>query len=225
MKKYFLTGLIILLPFLLTVMIILYLFDIFTGPFVGLVEGLIISYEEKRGIILSNRDVFVQLISRVTVFIFLLFFIYGLGFFARKYFFNLLLSLTNKLFSKVPLVRSIYRVSRDLTKAVFTQDSKTFKETVVVPFPGHDTHALAFVTGPVPDAIRKVIPDAELTVFVPTSPHPISGFLLLSPKKFVHQVDVSTEDGFKFLLSAGIMTPPTSTSTEPPSTPESKNLF
>ncbi len=223
MKKYFLTGLIILLPFLLTVMIILYLFDIFTGPFVGLVEGLIISYEEKRGIILNNRDVFVQLISRITVFIFLLFFIYGLGFFARKYFFNLLLSLTNKLFSKVPLVRSIYRVSRDLTKAVFTQDSKTFKETVVIPFPGHDAHALAFVTGPVPDAIRKVIPNAELTVFVPTSPHPISGFLLLSPKKLVHQVDVSTEDGFKFLLSAGIMAPSTSTTTEPPATPESKS--
>ncbi len=58
MKKHFLTGLIILLPFLLTVMIILYLFDIFTGPFVGLVEGLIISYEEKRGIILAPAETF-----------------------------------------------------------------------------------------------------------------------------------------------------------------------
>ncbi len=114
--------------------------------------------------------------------------------------------MTNKLFSKVPLVRSIYRVSRDLTKAVFTQDSKTFKETVVVPFPGHDTHALAFVTGPVPDAIRKVIPDAELTVFVPTSPHPISGFL--------YSLKICTSSGCEhrrwiqiFIISLSIMTP------------------
>lgn len=221
MKKYFLTGLIILLPFLLTLMIVLYLVDLFTGPFVNIVETWIINFEEVRGVILKHHDFLVGLISRTFIFICLLIFITFLGFLARRFFFDSLLGWVNKLLSKIPIVKFIYRISRDITKAVFTQETKTFKETAVIPFPWEDTYSIALVTGTVPDQIRKVIPNAELTVFVPTSPHPISGFLLLTPKKYVHKVDVTTEDAFKFLLSAGIIHPSTHLGTPvPPASPK-----
>jgi len=130
-----------------------------------------------------------------------------LGFFGRKFFFKLFLRLMDKLFLRIPIIKTIYHLINEITKSVFSQDKKTFKQTVLLPFPNDNSHAIGFVTGPVPEAFKKASPTSDLSVFVPTSPQPISGFLLITPKQFAYPVDVSIEDAFKFLLSCGVMHP------------------
>jgi uncharacterized membrane protein len=207
MKKTLIAGFIALLPLMITCIIVIYLFDLFTSPFVDLIKNALLSYEKSAGLTLVKSATLIMLISRIIALVLLFFLILLLGWGARKFFFKFLLRLTDKIFLRIPIVKSIYRLSNQVTKATFSMDKKTFERTVLVAFPHEEAHTLAFVTGSVPDKIKKVLNSADLTVFVPTSPHPISGYLLLLSKKRVLETDITTEEAFKFLLSCGVVHP------------------
>lgn len=207
MKKYLSTGLIILLPITLTLWIISYLLNLFTAPLFDIVEGAVLWYEKEQGLIPFHREALVVFLSRMIAFIAMFLLVLLLGFLGRRFFFNALLNHATKIVVKIPFIGTIYRLTKDITKAMFSSDAKTFKETVLVPFPSPDTHALAFVTGEVPENLKLIIKEAEVTVFVPTAPHPMSGYLLFSSRRALHNVNISSEETFKFLLSCGAAQP------------------
>ncbi len=207
MKKYFFTGFITLLPLALTLIIADWLFNLFTAPLAGFTEWLIINYEEQLGLSLKHHDTFVLFLSRILAFVFLVILIFILGFCGHKFLNKYLTGFADRLFSRIPLVNTIYRLSHDVTKAVFSDSQKAFKKTVLVPFPHHQSLAIGFVTGETPAIFRQDRELTELAVFVPTAPHPMSGFILLMPKSTALPVDVSVEDAFKFLISAGVLHP------------------
>jgi uncharacterized membrane protein len=68
---------------------------------------------------------------------------------------------------------------------------------------------VGFVTGDVPQDLKDIIPSIDVTVFIPTAPHPISGYVLFCDRKSLKSTDVSVEDTFKFLVSCGVLHPPT----------------
>jgi uncharacterized membrane protein len=205
MKKYLSTGIVILIPIVLTVWVVTYLFDLFTAPLYKIIEEIILWYEESQGLSLLSHDSLVVFLSRMTAFVLTFLLILFLGFCGRKFFKNL--DLGHKILNRIPFVGTLYRLTKDVAKAVFTTDQKAFKRTVLIPFPSATTHTIGFVTGDVPAALRALIPNAEVCVFVPTAPHPVSGYLLFSSKKAVVDISVSTEDTFKFLLSCGAVLP------------------
>jgi uncharacterized membrane protein len=207
MKKYFFTGFITLLPIALTIIIISWLFNLFTAPLAGITEAVILAYEKKLGLSLANHEALVLFLSRVFALILLLILILFLGFCGQKFLINVFFKIPERLFAHIPLVRTIFRLSNDITKAMFQENKKTFKETVLLPFPHHDALAIGFVTGETPLVFREDKPHTDLAIFVPTAPHPMSGFVLLTPKKIVLPVDVSVEDAFKFLISCGVIHP------------------
>lgn len=208
MKKYFFTGFITLLPIILTIVIVVWLFNLFTAPFSGITEMIILAYEKKLGLSLENHSELVMFLSRVFALFFLLILILLLGVCGQRFLLSFFLKIMDRIFSKIPFVRTIYRLSHDITKAVFSDTKKTFKETVLLPFPHSDALAIGFVTGESPSVFNQNnIPKTDLAVFVPTAPHPMSGFVLLTPKKLARPVDVSIEDAFKFLISCGVIHP------------------
>ncbi|MBS0615494.1 MAG: DUF502 domain-containing protein [Verrucomicrobia bacterium] len=207
MKKYLSTGFIILLPIALTVWIVKYLFDLFTAPLYNIVENLVIAYEESQGLSLLHHKTFVTFTSRIIAFILTFLLILGLGFLGRKFFFKRLVAWFNNVLLKIPVVSTIYRLTKDITKAMLATDQKMFKQTVIVPFPSESMHTLGFVTGQTPPEILNHIPEAKTTVFIPTAPHPISGYLLFCDKESLATVQISTEDTMKFLLSIGTAKP------------------
>jgi uncharacterized membrane protein len=207
MKKSFSTGLVILLPFGLTVWIVHYLFDLFTDPLFNILEKTLLWFEKTQGLSLLHHETLVTFLSRMTALVLTFFFIVALGYLARKFFFKDLLKLTHEIIVRIPVVGAIYRLTKDLTKAMFSTDQKTFKETVLIPFPSPETYSVGFITSDVPEVLKKVIPNTDVTVFVPTAPHPISGYVLFCAKSATHSVDISVEDTFKFLLSCGVIQP------------------
>jgi len=209
MKKSFSTGLIILLPFALSIWVLSYLFDLFTNPLYHLIEKLLILYEKNQGMILVQHDTFVSFMSRVAALLLTFFFIVVLGYLGRKFFFHSLMKATNKLIFKIPIVGTLYRLTKDITKAMLSSDQKTFKESILIPFPSKDTYSVGFVTGDVPQDLKDIIPSIDVTVFIPTAPHPISGYVLFCDRKSLKSTDVSVEDTFKFLVSCGVLHPPT----------------
>jgi len=207
MKKYFFTGFIALLPLALTLIIVNWLFNLFTAPLAGLMESIIIAYEDNLHLSPEKHAALVLFLSRVLALILLFILILVLGFCGQKFLIKALLKVPESLFSRIPIVRSIFKLSHDITKAVFSEDKKTFQETVLVPFPHHEALAMGFVTGTTPAIFKKGTPETDLVVFVPTAPHPMSGFLLFTPKVLATRVDVSVEDAFKFLISCGTLHP------------------
>lgn len=209
MKKSFSTGLIILLPFALSLWVLKYLFDLFTDPLYNLIENVLFWYEKNQGMDPAQHDTLVHLFSRLAALVLTFFFIVALGYLGRKFFFHSLMKAANKLIFKIPIVGTLYRLTKDIAKAMLSSDQKTFKETTLIPFPSQETYSVGFVTGDVPSSLKQFIPSIDVTVFVPTAPHPISGYVLFCPRPSLHTVPISVEDTFKFLVSCGVIHPPT----------------
>jgi uncharacterized membrane protein len=207
MKRTFLAGLAILLPIAITLFIVIFVIDLFTAPFVDIVEE-IISYYGKE-IAPPNRHLLI-FASRVIVFLLLIFFIFLLGFLGRKIFFSWFLHLTDRLFSKIPIIKTIYLTSREITTNFLKKEKTYFKGRVIVPFPHKTTRAFGLLSGDAPKDVtkREKVKDKELqSIFIPTAPQPISGFLLMYAKDEIKEIDITTEDLFKFLISCGTFEP------------------
>lgn len=202
MKKQLITGLIILLPVALTLMIIIFLFDLFTEPFVNLV-GPIIDL-----IPVALPEGFTLFLSRLLSLIFLCAFIFLLGVITQLFLVKTLMHWSNQVLFKIPFVKTVYKVSRDIFGAIFSSDGKkAFKRPVMVPFPCKPNFSLGFEAGEVAKEFQEKIKTPLTAVFAPTAPHPISGFLFLVPKADVHAVDMTNEEVVKFLVSCGMIVP------------------
>ncbi len=199
MKRHFLTGLILLLPFAISALLVIWLIDLLTDPFLDATKKMFSHFVHE-----DHPSAIEIFLGRLFVLIFLFFFTAGLGFLGRKYLFSKLFKNLQTLFLKMPIIRVVYKLCHDIAEATFTPDTKLFKETVLVPFPYKDSFAIGLVTGKIPPSLQKEFGgEVEAAVFVPTSPHPISGFLLLTPHKLTKPIDLSTEDAFKYIISCG----------------------
>ncbi len=199
MKKYFITGLATLLPTTLTLIVIYYLFTLLTDPFVGLVTNLLSNY--------VTNPIAILIISKIGALLLLLISILLLGYLCKRLFFDPVIQWIERIFLKIPLVKTIYKISAEVTKAFFSQGTQSFKRPVLVPFPHDKSKAMGFVTSETaPNFVNKEL-NINCSVFVPTAPHPLSGFILLMEEKEITSLDISTEEAFKFILSCGMLPP------------------
>jgi len=116
-----------------------------------------------------------------------------------------------RLLARVPVARSIYAGVKQLVEAIFASSSQAsrFHRVVLVEYPRRGVYALAFTTGPARGVVQEVTEAEMINCFVPTTPNPTSGFYLLVPEADLTQVDLSVEDAFKLVMSAGLVTPET----------------
>ena len=206
MKKHLLTGLVILLPIALTLMIIFFLFDLFTEPFVSIVGPLVdlIPYPLDHSVTLF--------LSRVLSLIFLCIFIFLLGFVTQIFLVKLLMNWGNRILFRIPFIKTVYRVSRDIFAALFSSEGKkAFKRPVMIPFPNKPSYCLGFQAGEVAEECQRKVKRPLTSVFVPTAPHPISGFLFLIPEEDVRSIEMTNEEVVKFLVSCGMIVPESET--------------
>ena len=125
------------------------------------------------------------------------------GFFGRQ-----LIKYWQSLVDRTPVFRSIYNALKQIAETVFTKSDQTFKSACLVEYPRRGIWVVAFVStitrGEIKEKINK---DEILTVFVPTTPNPTSGFLLFTPKKDVIILKMSVENAAKLVISAGLVVP------------------
>lgn len=206
MKKYFFTGLIILLPVVLTLMVIIFLFHFFTTPFVPIVSYLL--HLTENNLLFTIPEGLDLFIARVIALLIVVIFVLFLGIIARLFLVRHFLRGINSIVSHIPFVKTIFKVSRDVFTALFSQEGKkAFKCPVMIPFPDTPNHCIGFVLGDVPDECQKKIKGPLTAIFVPTAPHPISGYLLLVPRNKIQSLDMTNEDAVKFLVSCGMIVP------------------
>lgn len=109
--------------------------------------------------------------------------------------------------SRIPLVRTIYSSVKRLTETVLDEDSTSFRKVLLVQWPREGLWTLAFQTGD-PVAVVEAETGREMvTIFVPTTPNPTSGFIMFSPREDVTVLDMAVEDAVRMIISLGAVTP------------------
>lgn len=110
--------------------------------------------------------------------------------------------------SKMPLISSIYSLLKQLFETIFSQKSQSFKEAVLLEYPRKGLWVIGFLAGETSAELRERFdPRQMVSVFVPTTPNPTSGFLIMVPTENIIKLDMSVEDALKYTVSCGIVTP------------------
>lgn len=203
MKRYLLAGLSILIPILISLITIIFAIDLITAPFYSLIEKGVMVFENHFNLEPKQHLLLTEILSRFIALLVLLISAIILGFFAHRFIMEWFLAKLEAIFQKIPVIRSIFHISKDLSGQFLQSQKSPFKSTVLIPFPGDKTTCLGFVTAEITGKFKEAVKDAEVCVFIPTSPHPVCGFVLLTPRHFLTKVDITTDEAFRFILSCG----------------------
>lgn len=202
MKKYFLTGLAIFLPLAITIAIVVFLVNLLTKPFVGITSDILAHIHWP-----FSPEKFIHYGSKILALIFIVLVILVLGLFGRWFLFRAFLNLSNFLLHRIPIVNKVYKTIQDMLKTLLSSDKKSLQQVVMVPFPYPDCYSIGFLSRESPETCSETVNSELISVFVPTTPNPTTGFLMLFKKEDLIYLDMKTEDAVKFIVSCGVITP------------------
>jgi len=114
-----------------------------------------------------------------------------------------------RILERIPLVRSVYGSVKHFTEIVFSEDATSFKKALLIQYPREGLYSLCFLTSENPREVQQRTNDDVVTVFLPTTPNPTSGFMLFVPRKDVIELDMPVEDALKMIISLGVVVPKT----------------
>ncbi|MCL7972897.1 MAG: DUF502 domain-containing protein [marine benthic group bacterium] len=189
LRRYLITGLIVIAPIGVTVFVLSWLFQTL-DPIIGRYLPQISGYEPR------GLGLVALLVLLVVV-----------GWASQKALGRRALRVWNGFANRVPVARRLYSASSHVFEAVLTRDQKLFRHCALIEYPSPGSHTLVFETADAADEAEDVIGEPAVAVFLPTVPNPASGFLLFVPRSRVHRLDMSVEEGFKMIFSAGMAVP------------------
>ena len=196
LRTYFLTGIVVSAPVGITIWLI-WLFVAFVDHTVVPLIPNAYNPSDVLGVSVPGIGVIVVLLA-VTI----------IGFLVTNFFGRFMVRMGENMVSRVPVVRTIYGVLKQIFDAVLAQSEGAFREVVLIEYPRKGIWVLGFVTSNTQGEVQRVTPHEMVNVFLPTTPNPTSGFLLFVPRKDCITLDMSVEEGVKLVISGGIVSPP-----------------
>jgi len=188
-RTIFFTGLIILLPALITIYVLGFTFNLIDSLLGNLFSALL-------GITIPGLGFL------VTIGIILL-----VGLIATNVIGHKLLKVVETAFARIPIIKPVYTSTRQIINAFSAQQRKVFESVVMLDYPRKGLYALAFTTTKAAEEIQQKTVSDVITVFIPTTPNPTSGFLLMVPSNQLIQMDMTVEDALKLIVSGGVVAP------------------
>ncbi|MBT4044824.1 MAG: DUF502 domain-containing protein [Rhodospirillaceae bacterium] len=195
LRNYFLTGVIVTAPIALT----LYL----TWQFIHWVDRQAIpllpaKYNPENYLPFSLPGLGLVIMLVILTFV---------GFLTANIFGRTLLKTGERLVNRMPVVRSIYGALKQVLETVLSQSSNSFRQAVLVEYPRRGIWTMAFVTGDTEGEVASRLEDDMVNIYVPTTPNPTSGFLLMVPRRDLIFLDLPVEDAAKYVISIGVISP------------------
>lgn len=194
LRNYFTTGLFILAPTAVSVMVLVWVFRWF--------DNILGQWYTRLFEVLNLPVTHITGLGAITLAILVTF----IGFMARLYIGRKLISIWNKFVIRVPLVNRIYPAVQQISDAFAKDGNIVFNRPVLLEYPRLGLYSIGFVTrdwrGPFCDLIGKEVS----SVFIPTTPNPTSGVVLFVPRESLIPLEMSIEDAMKFIISAGMIT-------------------
>ena len=197
MKKYFVTGLLIWIPLVITLMVLAWVVN--TLDQILLIAPAAVRPDALLGFHLPGVGVLVTL---------LLILLTGLA--AANFVGQRLVGFWEGLLSRIPVVKSIYYSVKQVSDTLLSSNGQALRKALLIQYPHQGIWTIAFQTGkPGGDAARH-LGDDFVSVYVPTTPNPTSGFFLMLPRKDAIELDMSVDEALKYIISMGVVAPPPS---------------
>jgi len=193
-KRWFLTGIVLLVPVLATI----YLFLSIVRSMDDMLHLIPVAYQPDQLLGFHVPGLGVLL----TLLVVLLTGMAGASFIGRWF-----VLLGERIVNRIPLVRSVYGAIKNVLETILQDNKDAFRRVVLIEYPRPDLFVLAFVTSVNEGEVQHRTGEQVIGVFVPTTPNPTSGFLLYVPEKDTIPLNMSVEDGMKCVISAGVITP------------------
>lgn len=194
-KGYFITGLLVLFPFVMTIFLILWLF----GKIDGLLKSVISNYLIKIGLYSFPGVGFLTIILIILI----------TGLIARNYLGKKILAIGDSIVTQIPLMNRIYLAIKQISKAFLTEQREVFKKAVLIEYPRKGVYSIAFFTKDTKGEIQSKLDGDLISVFVPTTPNPTSGYLLFIKRDDAIDLDMTIEEALKLIISGGVIVPET----------------
>jgi uncharacterized membrane protein len=129
----------------------------------------------------------------------------------------------NRLLHKIPIVKSIYSSVKQVSDTLFSSSGNAFREAVLVQYPRQGSWTIAFVTGKPGGEVAQHLVGAYVSVYVPTTPNPTSGFFLMMQRADVVPLSMSVDEALKYIISMGVVAPPNRAAPVPTGAAQARN--
>lgn len=194
MKKYFITGLLVLVPLVVTFWVMSTLIE-------TLDQSLLLLPEDWRPQkLLGFRMIGLGALLTLAV-------IFITGVIATNFFGQQLILLWEVMLSRVPVVKSIYASVKQVSDTIFSDSGNAFRKALLVEYPRKGSWTVAFLTGQPEGDVSNHLQGDYVSVYVPTTPNPTSGFFLMMPKADVIELDMTVDQALKYIISMGTVAP------------------
>jgi uncharacterized membrane protein len=195
MRKYFISGLLVWLPIWVTLLVIKFLVDILSKSL------LLLPPEYQPDVLLGVHIPGIGVLITLVV-------IFLTGVFVANIIGRSFLALGDAIMSKIPLVRTVYTGVKQVTSTLFSPGGQSFRKVLLVEYPCAGVWTIAFQTGEVGREIEGAASkEPMVSYFVPTTPNPTSGFLMMAPRSKVIELDMSVDKALKYVISLGVVQP------------------
>lgn len=191
-----LAGLVVWLPILVTIGVLRFIIDLLDNTLALVPKAY--QPEQLLGVHIPGLGVVLSLLLLLAT-----------GIFATNFFGQRLVSWGESILSRIPLVRSIYSAVKQVMNAVLSTNSEAFRKVLLIEYPRKGMWTIAFQTGATNTEINAKANEEMVSLFVPTTPNPTSGFLMMLPKREVTELNMSIDEALKFIISLGVMQPAT----------------
>ena len=118
-----------------------------------------------------------------------------------------LVTLWERILNKIPGFRNVYNVLKKVSDTVFNSSTESFRKAFLIQYPSKGIWVIAFQSGDYKGEAESIIGEEMINLFVPTTPNPTSGFFVMMPKKDVFELNMTVEEAFKIVISAGVVIP------------------
>ena len=191
-RSYLLAGLVVWLPVIVTFVVLRFIVDLLDKS-IGLLPH---AYQPEQlfGLHLPGYGV---LLSPILLFV--------TGVVATNFLGQRLMRWSEAVLDRIPLVRSIYSATKQVMETVFSSNSQAFRKVLLIEYPRKGLWTIAFQTGVASDMVQEHTGEALLSIFIPTTPNPTSGFLMMVPKSDAKELSMSIDDALKLVISLGVM--------------------
>ena len=193
LRNYLISGLLFWIPLILTIIVIKF--------FLEFINGLV--PQEYLPEAIFNLDTNIPGSGIILLFLIILI----TGILVTNILGRRLVFLWEKLLNRIPGFRNIYNILKKASDTVLNTSSQSFKKAFLIQYPSKGIWVIAFQSGDYKGEAESIIGEETINLFVPTTPNPTSGFFILIPIKDAFELDISVEDAFKLVISAGVVTP------------------
>ncbi|MDR2208638.1 MAG: DUF502 domain-containing protein [Azoarcus sp.] len=199
MRRYFITGLLIWIPLSVTVMVLAWI--------INTLDGWIMPWLPNH---LNPKSILGFNIPGLGV-VLCAFILFATGVIGANVLGQRVVRFWEKLLARIPVVKSLYYSIKQVSDTLFSDSGKAFSKALLVQYPREGIWTIGFLTGAPGADIAQRLGDDHISIYVPTTPNPTSGFFLMLPEADVIELDMSVDEALKYIISMGVVAPPSRT--------------